>query len=216
MIKRLRSLLINPKRHSKLIKVDVSYFNLSALLKNSPDVDTLLNAKDKQNVPSAVKLIMCIRENTKNPPDKEYNQLQRDIYNEYQLFGIIGYLLCTIFYEIKFSLMSQLVHLAKLSHILLYCYRRNATNFLDDNLYCDIQSTIQDAFVSAAIHHQHSKDEDKLYLYMLGTDQLENLFAAVRTQTHATGCDFLELTQRLKIALQTEKVIIKTHKLAAY
>lgn len=133
--------------------------------------------------------------------------MQRDVYRELQLFGLIGSLLCSIFYETKISLIDQLVKLSFLSHILLYSFRRNGTKFLTTDLYADIQSTIQDAFVCAAIFQEHESGL-KMYLYMLGTDQLESLYATIRTLTHATSCDFLELHDRIKIALQIEKVII--------
>ena len=120
---------------------------------------------------------------------------------------MIGSLLCSIFFETKKSLVDQLLQLSYLSHLLLYSYRRNFNSFLTTNLYSDIQSTIQDAFVCAAIF-QDKKSNLNLYLYMLGTDQLENLFSTITTLTHASGCDFLELHDRIKIALQIEKVFI--------
>jgi hypothetical protein len=43
-------------------------------------------------------------------------------------------------------------------------------------------------------------------LYQLGTDQLENLFSVIRTITHSSTCDFLELNDRLKMAYQVEQV----------
>ena len=45
---------------------------------------------------------------------------------------------------------------------------------------------------------------DNLYLYKLGTDQLERLFGNIRTITHARNCDSLELCQRLSHAESIE------------
>lgn len=56
----------------------------------------------------------------------------------------------------------------------------------------DIQSPIQDAFICAAKYRAKNSNEN-LYLYQLGTDQLENLFSVIRTITHSSTCDFLEL-----------------------
>ena len=69
----------------------------------------------------------------------------------------------------------------------------------------DIQSTIQDAFISSA-KYRSIKSLDNLYLYQLGTDQLVNLFSTIRTITHSSTCDFLELNERLKMAYQIEQV----------
>lgn len=54
----------------------------------------------------------------------------------------------------------------------------------------DIKSTIQDAFISTA---RYIKSLDNLY--QLGTDQLENLFYKIRTITHSSTCDYLELNE---------------------
>jgi hypothetical protein len=75
-------------------------------------------------------------------------------------------------------------------------------------LYHDIQSTIQDAFYAAHIFNRVDSTAN-LYLYQLGTDQLEELFGVIRTLTHARNCDFLELLQRLVIAYQIETVFNK-------
>ena len=46
----------------------------------------------------------------------------------------------------------------------------------------------------------------KVYLYQLGTDQLESLFSTIRTLTHAANCSLLELIQRFVIAYQIQNV----------
>ncbi len=209
IVKRLRSLIISTKRNIKLIKTSVSRFQLTELFKSSIP-SNLINVKDKQNVTAAVELLILINEKTK-PHSEETSvcdtRFQRDAYRELQLFGIISHLLCSIFRETKISLIDQLVNLSYLSHILLFVYRRQGTSFLTNALYSDIQSTIQDAFVCAAVYIEQNSDL-LLFLYMLGTDQLEGLFATIRTLTHASNCDLLELHDRLKIAMQLEKVNI--------
>ena len=156
-------------------------------------------------MPAAVELIMLIKKKTEIIPESGLNDLEKDVFKELQLFGLIGSLLCSIFYETKISLIDQLIKLSQLAHIMLVVFRRHRTQFITNNLYTDIQSTIQDAFVSAAIFHENSSNSN-LYLFMRGTDQLENLYSTVRTITHAKNCDFLELTERLIMALQIEKV----------
>ena len=48
-----------------------------------------------------------------------------------------------------------------------------------------------------------------MLLYQLGTDQLEIFFGTIRTITHSDNCDYLELTERCKMAFQIEKVYSK-------
>ena len=49
----------------------------------------------------------------------------------------------------------------------------------------------------------------KLHLYQLGTDQVERLFASVRTITHSRNCDALELCHRLQHAQSINDIILK-------
>jgi len=76
------------------------------------------------------------------------------------------------------------------------------------DLYMDIQSIIQDAFISCAIFRKRHSDK-QLYLFQLGTDQLENLFSTLRTINHSFTCDFLEMNERLKMAYDVENVYAK-------
>jgi len=55
--------------------------------------DTLINAKDKQNVAAAVNLIKLINQLTENNNEG----INYDIYKEYQLISKIGALLLCIF-----------------------------------------------------------------------------------------------------------------------
>ena len=69
--------------------------------------------------------------------------------------------------------------------------------------------TIQDSFWSAFLFQKKSQkfnDGFKLFLYQLGTDQLEALFGVIRTQTHASNCSLYELYQRVNMCLQIEQV----------
>ena len=78
---------------------------------------------------------------------------------------------------------------------------------MTNDLYSDIQSTIQSVFITVAKFQSKNSDQS-LYLYQLGTDQLECFFSTIRTLTHSKNCNFLELKQRMVIALQIEKVYI--------
>ena len=78
------------------------------------------------------------------------------------------------------------------AHLLLLIYRKQKTNFLTNDLYYDIQETIQDAYVCAA---KMIKNKQMIRsIYQLGTDVSENQFATLRTLSHSRNFDFLELT----------------------
>lgn len=84
-------------------------------------------------------------------------------------------ILCT-FTDLQLNLSEQLVKLSKLSHILLYVYRRNGTSFIMNDLYHDIQSNIQNSYISTSIL-KSINNEHSLHLFRLGTDQLEQIFS---------------------------------------
>ena len=48
-----------------------------------------------------------------------------------------------------------------------------------------------------------------MFLYQLGTDQLERLFSLIRTITHARNCDSLEICHRLSHAGSIELILQK-------
>jgi hypothetical protein len=57
-----------------------------------------------------------------------------------------------------------------------------------------------------------SKIDLELFLYQLGTDQLENLFSTVRTLSHSRNFNMLELVERLVLAQQIESVYERNEK----
>ena len=92
----------------------------------------------------------------------------------------------------KINLLDQLVNVAKCSRLMLHIYRNNRSKFMSKDSYKDIQSTIQNCFLVVKLFN--IKDPiKKVYLYQLGTDELESLFGTLRTLTHSKNSDFLEL-----------------------
>ena len=75
------------------------------------------------------------------------------------------------------------------------------TKFLTNDFYCNLQSTIQCAFITVT-RFQYEHSNESLYLYQLDTDHFENFFSSIRTITH----DFLDLRHRLVSALRIEKI----------
>jgi hypothetical protein len=123
-----------------------------------------------------------------------------DKFDQKFLFGSIG--------DTQVNLLDQLVNLSELSFILIIIYRRHGGAFLTSQLYLDIQSTIQDAFITTAWFKKKAQSEPHL-LFLHGTDQLESLFSIIRTVTHSNNCDFLELIEKLKAARQVENIYNK-------
>ena len=80
-----------------------------------------MNPKDKQNVPTAVKLLQTII-NASNEEINNIHQLQTDISNEIKLLAKLLELSLTFFTNPQINLIDQLLSLAIFSHLLLYIY----------------------------------------------------------------------------------------------
>jgi hypothetical protein len=110
-------------------------------------LESLLDPKDYQNVPAAVSLLMLF---STTPTVEPADSFGKDMLLEFELLGKIFNKFLSFFAFTKVSLEKQLVDLATLAHYLFYVYRRNKTAFMTKDLYMDIQSTIQDAFICAS------------------------------------------------------------------
>ncbi|CAN0270675.1 unnamed protein product, partial [Scytosiphon promiscuus] len=117
------------------------------------------------------------------------------------LLGAIVKPLLAVLFDTKQNVSQQLQGLACLSHILLYLYRKNKTGFIPGQLYHDLQATIRCAFVTVA-QGGHFSPEELLHVFDLGSDNVEQEFAVVRTLTHARTCDVKEFAQRVSHATQ--------------
>ena len=117
--------------------------------------------------------------NVANHSHKLPDELVQGVKLVWHIFdGIIS-----IFGQVNVSLDQQLKNLSMLAHILLNLYRRNGTSFMPGQLYYDLQRMIQGCYYAST--SLQVRGGGSMYLYQLGTDQLERLFSSVRTVTHA-------------------------------
>ena len=173
---------------------------------NIKKISNMLDPNDKQNVPVALNLYDAMKEcaeflkDTADPVCKEL----KDAINIYYhiLDGIVS-----IFSDPNINLEDQLIKLSKLSHILFAEYRKSGTGFVPGQPYHDVQRMVQACFFACFL--QKKRGGGRMYLYQLGTDQLEKLFSLIRTITHARKCDSLEIMQRLSHAGCIELILQK-------
>jgi hypothetical protein len=136
LVKRLQKVFTNEKRQMKLISNGIHKKHIELFFNGTQGLEQLLNPKDKQNVPAAVKLLNLIG----CPPTVQpKTQIENDIVLEIRLAGIISKLLLSIFTNTSISLLDQLISLSQLSFLLFFIYRRNKSKFLPRILYSDIQ-----------------------------------------------------------------------------
>lgn len=95
-----------------------------------------------------------------------------------------------------------------MAHLLLILFRAHRTSFMTGQLYHDTQAMIRALFYCVLQAQQHCPSEP-MFLWQVGTDGLENLFALVRTMTHASNVDAKELADRLGAAVALEEIYNK-------
>ena len=206
--KRLRSALISDKRGCKVNGTVISNDQLKHVFTKAgiKNIKSMLEPSDKQNVPAVLRLYEALEESIlfcENSTD----QVLRELINPIKIVHDIYDGIISVFSDPTINFDTQLIKLSKLAHILLHEYKAFGTGFLPGQLYHDLQRMIQGCYYACSL--QKRRGRGRLYLYQLGTDQVERLFSLVRTITHARNCDSLELCQRLSHAESLEVIISK-------
>ncbi|KAI0681858.1 hypothetical protein C8T65DRAFT_597993 [Cerioporus squamosus] len=162
---------------------------------DSKAVELLLDPNDHQNVPKAVQLLQAIQvlSNIKHPsPSPTDMDTQRIL----TLLGDLWTSFLNLYISPRWSLSEQLISLSKVAHLLFALFRAHGTAFMTGQLYGDIQAMIKSTYFGVA--KQQLLDGDKpYYLCQEGSNRLEVYFGQVRTATHDSNCDALELRERL-------------------
>ena len=170
---------------------------LKVLLKSTDkykdtEIEAMINPVDKQNVPLAVKLLdaLCGEFDSKNLSPGFQNILP-----SIKVLSVLCNGVLSLFARPNISIHESLGQLSAMAHMLLFLFGNNDIN-LPTVLYHDLQSTVQNAYFISAKYKIHCPDMP-LYLYQVGSDQLEQLFSSVRTQNHDRGCDIYQLECRI-------------------
>ncbi|KAH9844334.1 uncharacterized protein C8Q71DRAFT_698404, partial [Rhodofomes roseus] len=161
-------------------------------------VDILVDPADHQNVPRATKLLQAVVELANmNPTDLSPTAMLT--YQAICLQASLWQSLLDAFIDPSLSLSQQLTCLAKFAHMAFILYLQHGSTFMSNQLYSDIQALIKAVYVCVA-RQQLLDDTKPFYLYQIGSDRLEELFAEVRTQSHDRNCDMAQLAERLAIS----------------
>ncbi|KAJ7605499.1 hypothetical protein DFH06DRAFT_1384981 [Mycena polygramma] len=103
------------------------------------------------------------------------------------------------------SLSEALSDLSKFAHLAFYFYRQHGSSFLSNQLYGDLQAIVKAAFFCVA-QQQNLDPSQRFYLYQIGSDRLEEMFAEVRTESHDSNVDALQLSERLSSAADSVRI----------
>ena len=113
--------------------------------------------------------------------------------------------LLDVLFDYNKNISDLLEGLSCTAHLAFFLWRQNKAAFIPGQLYHDLQQTIRCAFVVVA-QAKVVCPTLQIYLFQLGTDNVENLFAILRTMTHARTFSYVELVQRLGHAVQVQDI----------
>jgi hypothetical protein len=115
------------------MKLPFSKFNIQKIFAEDREIDSLLNVKDKQNVPLAVKLMKKLNEVN---PNNFHDGIHKDILNEIKIFNMLMSWFMTICFKPDVNLLDQLISLASLSYSCLIIYRKFKGKFYFACKFC--------------------------------------------------------------------------------
>ncbi len=79
---------------------------------------------------------------------------------------------------------------------------------MTSQLYVDSQSIVKN-IVFCVAKQQLLAPSEPFYIIQVKSDQLEGIFADVRTQNHSRNCDVLELSRKLAVSSMINSLMIK-------
>ena len=147
--KRYRTLLISTSRSSLILGDCLTRADLQVLLTaagyDSSAIQSMFNPVDKQNVPSACKLLKAVADLV-DVPDIAVSSTMLPQLERARLFGHIVCRLLAPVIELDASISDLLVKISKSAHILFVCFRSAGSKFIPTVLYHDTQAFVQTVF----------------------------------------------------------------------
>ncbi|KAG6819279.1 hypothetical protein H0H93_013480 [Arthromyces matolae] len=176
------------------------------LFMSAADASTLLDPADKQDVPKAVRLIQVLLKLDKESATKDPSIVVR----RNALIFIAKTLYCFVepFTRVVSSISEQIRSLSTYAHITAAMYHTYGPTFIPGALYADSHAIVKNIiFTVARLQLSEAPATDSQYFAPHdGTDRLENLFSHLRTQDHSRNFDFMQLEQKLSVAVEINKI----------
>lgn len=168
-------------------------------------IHNLLNPSDAQDVPRAIKLLLCIVKIGKLNPS-EFDPSEAAELEALSLLGEALDALLQPFINIELSLSQQIESLIKFSHLFCALYIQNGTSFIPNQLYADIQAMVKNAVLMVP-KTRIINGELKVFICLLGDDVLEALFGRSRMiGRHSPNCSTGELRDRFGSAMNLDYI----------
>ncbi|KAI4519147.1 hypothetical protein K525DRAFT_206789, partial [Schizophyllum commune Loenen D] len=163
-------------------------------------IHALLNPKDAQDVPRAIKLLSRVAE-LRHIDRETLTPSECVVHDSLSLLGEAFHSLLEPYINRTLSLSQQVTHLVKAAHLFCALYHTPTTKFISNQLYGDIQCMIKNAVFCVA-KSQVLDPELEVFICLLGDDLLEALFGRVRMLGgHSPNVDISEMATRCRSAL---------------
>ncbi|KAJ7227439.1 hypothetical protein GGX14DRAFT_511117 [Mycena pura] len=171
-------------------------------------IHALLNPKDPQDVPRAVKLL-CLIADLQHLDTSGFTPSEKKTHRAISLLGEMFDALVEPFINPILSLSEQITALAKFAHIACALFLKHEGDFLSNQLYGDLQCMVKNAVFKIA-HTKALNPQLKVFLCLLGDDVLETLFGRSRMiGGHSPNMAVDELRQRFCSALRMDEIFRK-------
>jgi hypothetical protein len=170
------------------------------------DIANMLEPHDAQNVPAAMALLGALRTIAELPDDHldiMQQQDRRSILVFSELFGAF----VAAFTSFRLSLAEQMQLLSKYAHLATWLYQQEKECFINNVLYTDSMACIKNAYFSLA-KQQILDPEQDYFLFQLGTDGVEKLFASARMAGgHNPNFGLFEFANLLSFGLDVTRIL---------
>lgn len=172
-------------------------------------IHSLLNPKDPQDLPRAIKLLCLVAEIRMSVDATEFTPSELKTYRALCLLGEMFDALVEPFINPTLSLSEQLIQLVKFAHLICAMFIKHESAFISNQLYGDLQCMVKNAIFQIA-HSKVLNPYLKVFLCLLGDDVLETLFGRSRMiGGHSPNMAIDEFRQRVGSALRMDEIFRK-------
>ncbi|KAJ7203197.1 hypothetical protein C8J57DRAFT_1621238 [Mycena rebaudengoi] len=166
---------------------------------------TLLDPSDPQDVPRAMKLMLCVVEIGKLDPE-DFDPSEAAEFEAISLLGETFDAWLQPFINVELSLSELIESLVRFAHLTCALYLQNGTSFMPNQLYANIQTTVKNA-VLLVPKTRLINGNLKVFICLLGDDVLEALFGRSRMiGRHSPNSSIGELRDRFSSAMNLDYI----------
>jgi hypothetical protein len=170
------------------------------------DIANMLEPHDAQNVPAAMALLDALC-SIAELPDSDLDIAQQRDRRSIVVFSELFSAFVAAFTSFWLLLADQMQLLSKYAHLATWLYQQEKERFLNNVLYTDSIACVKNAYFSLA-KQQILDPEQDYFLFQLGTDGVEKLFASARMAGgHNPNFSLFEFTNLLSFGLDVTRIL---------